>query len=761
VIVYAFTVFFSAFLLFAVEPLIGKYILPEYGGTPAVWTSCLVFFQIGLLAGYAYAHGLADRLRPRTQLAIHLTLLGASLAALGLLSLGRPAPILTRLPSRGPPAGTPILEILGLLAAAVGFPYFLLATTGPLLQGWFERSYREASPYRLYALSNLGSLLALLSYPFLVEPTLTLRKQAWVWSIAYAVFAPGCAICGVVFARRSNDEEAFAPAEDPVPRPGAAIALFWAALAAVASALLLATTNQISQDVAAIPFLWILPLAIYLLSFVFCFHSERLYSRGFFGYALIAAIAASSFALYRGVYLGVILQIVIYAASLLICCMVCHGELYRSRPHPRHLTLFYLMVALGGALGGLFVVVAAPRIFRAFGEFHLGLWSCAALALVAAARDPSSWLRRGTLLPGWIALTISVGLALELPPVLRPQMTDLMPSAGIVAAVLGVVFVLTVLRARRSPPGGVARRFAALAAILGALGLLGGILVFHAREYLRDTLVVKRNFYGILAVVDENPQNPKEHRLLLRHGRIVHGLQYRTAELRTKPTSYYGPESGIGLAILHHPRRTSGRPMRIGVVGLGTGTISAYGRRGDLIRFYEINPAVIALSTGRVRHFTYASDSPARVEIVPGDARISLTRELARGDPQNYDVLAIDAFSSDAIPVHLLTREAFAVYLANLRPGAGILAVHISNRYLDLKPVVLALARSGHLAAAVIDSGAQDDVIWKSTWVLVSRNAALLRIAPIAKAAASTPAVGHSVTPWTDDYSNLFETLKW
>ena len=698
-LMYGATMFLSAFLLFVVQPLIGKYVLPWFGGTPAVWTTCMLFFQALLLAGYAYAHLLAGGRSMRRQALLHL-----SLAAVTLLSL----PIIPSQAWKPADGVAPSPHILGMLLASIGAPYFLLSSTAPLLQSWFSRTRSGVSPYRLYSLSNLGSLLALLSYPFLIEPALSLSRQAVIWSWAYAAFVLLCTLLALRVLLRHSPETPPAPAteattEPPEPGPGTGRRLLWLSLTTCTSVMLLATTNQMCQDVAVIPLLWILPLSLYLLSFILCFHHEKLYWRPLFMTVLAGSVIWTCVVLFGGVFVGLRSQILCYSLTLFASCMICHGELVRLKPGPRHLTSFYLMVACGGALGGILVSLVAPRLLKDYWEYHLGLLFTVLLTLIVLFRDRKGSLYRGRPFAVWSVLYLS---------------------------------------------------FAVLAIVLAV----------HIRNSMQNTLETTRNFFGILRVLDLDKEDPGKHRLTLMHGRIEHGFQFVDEQKRHWPTSYFGADSGIGMALSFHPRRMAAdyrqRTLRIGVVGLGTGTLASYGTEGDYIRFYEINPEVIRLSD---RYFTFRKDNPARIEVVLGDARISLERERQHHEPQEFDVLAIDAFSSDAIPVHLLTRECLQTYLYHLKAD-GILAIHISNRYFDLSPVVRNMAQLepelGLQAVLVAAQGDDKRGTDSTDWVLVTANREFL----------AAPEIQECITPWeaplppplvwTDDYSNLFGLLR-
>ena len=695
-IMYACTIFLSAFLLFLVQPILAKYILPWFGGSPGVWNTCLLFFQILLTAGYGFSHLLVNKFAPRRQAAAILALLLITFAFLPI------APAKTWLPES---LAAPTWHILRLLAASIGACYFLLSSISPLMQSWFSRTRPDLSPYRLYTLSNLGSLLAIAGYPFVIEPNLGLGFQTKLWSILYLVFAVFCGVCAL-----QQWKQPSAPMPDPIvpefpknpaPAPCRADRVMWLCLAALSASMLMATTNQLCLDVAVVPLLWLLPMGLYLLSFILCFHSERWYSRFGFGVALIAALGQACWILSQGIYIALPIQILSYASILFICCMICNGELVRLKPAPRHLTAFYLMISAGGALGGIFVTLIAPHIFKGYWEFHLTIAGTALLFLILLFRDRKGYLYGGRPLWAWSLLSLS---------------------------------------------------FLVLVASLG----------LQIRDDLKSTLAVKRNFFGTLKILEEDALNPAEHRIVMMHGRIEHGYQFTAADKHYWPTSYFGPESGAGIAICFHPRRLnpSLRHLRIGVIGLGTGTLASYGEEGDYFKFYEINPDVLQFCD---KYFTYRKDTAARVDVVLGDARISMEREKSRQQPGNYDVFAVDAFSSDAIPVHLLTRECYLNYWYHLKKD-GILALHVSSRYFNLDPVIRSLANldkeRGIQALIIDDPGSVMQETDPTRWILITSNQKFL----------ADPQVKASTTPWptedspgllfTDDYSNLFRLLK-
>ena len=794
------TVFLSAFLLFQVQPVIGKYILPWFGSASGVWATALLFFQLMLLAGYAYAHFIVSRLTWRRQAVLHATLLGLAVIALPI------TPAETWKPAS---ADAPALHILLILAASVGAPYLLLASTAPLVQRWFAQLHPGRSPYRLYALSNLGSLLALLSYPFLVEPYVRLRSQTQYWSLAYVVFGALCAACAWMLHRSvrgigRGDAHAEAGRADSASssRPGAAVAVLWLSLSACGSGLLLATTNQMSLDIAVVPFLWILPLCIYLLSFILTFDHERWYVRPLFIAALPVALINAVRLLCGGVDLGLIDQVVGYSLTLFICCMCCHGELSRARPAAHHLTFFFLIVSLGGALGGIFVALLAPALLPSTYEYHVLLVACYLIVGVVLGRRLSGGgldqagghLRRA--LTGMCVVIGLVSIAFGTFVLLRPETwtegTRSDPSETFAAwqaqmrlfGAVTAVIAFTVIELWRRRDGltlttwwtsrrGLACVTLAGATAVGFVSLTGG-LVWQVTNEQEGTVELDRNFYGALAL-KERDAGSELHRLSLTHGRIRHGSQL--TRFPSWPTEYYGPTTGVALAIQEHPRRADvTRQFRVGVVGLGAGTTAAYANtridpdaedasyvtvrevgEPDYFRFYELNPLVTRWATER---FTFLGDATARgadVAVFEGDARIVLERQLELGDAQRFDVFAIDAFTSDAIPLHLLTLESMQTYLAHLQED-GILALHVTNRFVDLLPIVQRLSDAMDLSAVYIENySSTTRVVNSSDWILLTRNQAFLDLEAVRKDEEPMPEAGPL---WTDDFSSLFEVVE-
>ena len=682
-LVYACTIFLSAFLLFAVQPMIGKIILPWFGGSAAVWSTCLLFFQAALLGGYLYAHWSTSRLTPRRQTMVHIVLMAASLALLPVL----PSP--TWRPTH---AGDPSGRILLLLTATIGLPYILLSTTSPLLQAWYVAGKPGAIPYRLFALSNFGSLLALISYPALFEPRLTTKAQAYSWSGAYGGFVLLCAVVAWGALRLADPKqiEARPTAAEPetiTPAPSWTIRILWAALAGCATSLLLSITNHLSQNVAPIPFLWVLPLGIYLVSFILCFERERIYHRAVFLPLLAIALGGTGYVIYSVDNPNISWAIPLYVAALFICCMVCHGELVRLKPDPRHLTSFYLMISVGGALGGLFVAIIAPNVFHTYVELPVSMVACAALVSVVLWVAPGKW-----------------------------------------GSYTGLHIVRT----------------ASMAATF-ALAVYMGYQKRIDDAYYRLSV---RNFYGVLRVRDVSPPEETYSRKLI-HGTILHGVQLLDAKLRDTHTSYYGENSGAGRALTYFANKG---PKRVGVIGLGAGVTVSYCRPGDYFQVYEINPLALGVAS---TWFTFLKDCP-NDRVLLGDARLTLESQPS----QQFDVLTVDAFTSDSIPVHLLTREAFVVYFRQLQPS-GILAVHISNRYLNLEPVVARNAADLGKTAMEVDWDEEEtDYMATNDWILVSGDPTVFKD-PLFNSTAIKPAkVRRDLRPWTDDYSNLFEILK-
>lgn len=676
---YGLTVALAAVLLLGVEPMIARALLPQLGGSSAVWITALAFFQLALLLGYAYAAWLTASRHPhRFAWLIHLGLLIAASVSLLFTSVAS---------SHGAPTQHPQRHLFALLSMAIGLPFLTLSTTSPLLQAWYAQRERSAVPYRLFALSNLASLAALVAYPTLVEPHLPLNTQFIIWKSAFLLYTVLAA--SLTLRMRSGPSPTPSTAANQMPDTAKSFSrtgLLWFILPAVASLQLAAVTAHLSQDVASMPLLWIVPLAAYLLTFVLAFELPRLYNRSFVLRMLaVLLVSLGYFLLQTNVNVPIGISIVLFTAELLFAGWFCHAELYALRPQdsaqsPR----FYLHLAAGGAAGTLLVAVLSPLVT----DSNLDL--------------PFSFLLTALLI---LIVTWEAGWA--------PR---LLWFAGTAAGVY--------------------------------------LLIGMRSAYAHDALFRDRNFYGSVRV--KQTQLPPQAFLSrsLYNGSIQHGMQWFSTDFHHSPLTYYNHDSGVGLALDHCCDLTHSR--RIGVIGLGAGTLAAYGRAGDQLRFYEINPMVIDVA-GHL--FTYTRDTPATVTVVPGDARLSLAAE----PPQGFDVFVIDAFSGDSIPTHLLTREALALYLRHLAPG-GILAFHISNRYLDLAPVLARLSLSVNngppLLARQVESGPDEsrgEAL--ASWVLLTRNPEFFNQPGLQ--AAHIVATDPKVRLWTDQYSSLLPILRW
>ncbi len=671
VFIYAATIFLSSMHLFLVQPIIAKQILPWFGGAASVWTTCLFFFQFVLLLGYCYAHTLV-RLPTRVQPAVHCALLAASLALLPIVAAS----------SWKSDDGLPVVRLLALLMTTVGLPYFLLATTSPLIQVWYARE--RSSPYRLFALSNTASLIGLLAYPFLLEPWLTTLAQARTWSGGYVIFAICCAGAGAVSLRaseRRNEPTAIRSSDLAAPTSVIDVAT-WVVLAALGSLLLVSVTAFIAANVASAPLIWIGPLTLYLITFILAFEGRRAWHGWGVGAAAVV-FAAAMLAVYRNedFVANYLWSLPLFLTGLFVICLFCHGQLAEMKPPPQQLTLFYIMISAGGALGSLGGSVLAPALLK--GDFEMPI----ALAAVAFA---FLWQIRQK------------------------------SRAWVVAALAGAV-VLPVISA------------------------------WQIVDEIHGARLLARNFYSSLRVVDV--VNVDEPFRRLEHGGIEHGSQYLSPERRREPISYYGKTSGIGVAIARQ-RESAGRPLSIGVVGLGAGVVAAYGETGGRMRFYEINPQVLDIAR---REFSFLPDCPAETSVALGDARLTLEKEA----PQNLDILAVDAFSGDAIPMHLLTSEAITIYRRHLATG-GVLAFHITNKFVALAPPLAAIAKSQHLDARTIadnPEGGDDDnsPMSSSDWLLITADPSWFDNGALAKAE-PVPLTGAEAV-WTDDFNNLITAL--
>ena len=662
---YGLTIFLSAFLLFVVEPMAAKQLLPTLGGSSAVWTTCLVFFSVTLLLGYLYAHWISANFLPIRQAIIHIALLTAALLTLGVHV--RPGPSAV--------SYHPALTVFRVLGTVIGLPYLALSATTPLLTAWYAGSFGSESPYRLFALSNLASLLALGSYPLLIEPGLTMRQQTVLWSGGFLLFAVLCGALAWQGRRRVASPMPEQAALSGHPEP------FWFLLALGGGMMLTAVTSHMSANIAAIPLLWLPPLALYLLTFILAFQGAWQPVRQPMLRLVLVAVASMAYLL-RDIrtQLPIAVSVPLFLIALFIVCFFLHGELYARRPVTAGMTGFYLVAAAGGAAGTLLVGVIAPLVLRANYDLACTLVVVALIALAATWQD------------GW-------GLRM-------------LWLVGVTAAIV--------------------------------------VLSNQVRQYDDDAVALMRNFYGTLRVRETHlpPQSDTDRQLL--NGTIEHGAEWFAPQFLGQPLTYYATNSGLGLAM----RLCCGAgPKRVGVIGLGTGTVAGYGNAGDVIRFYEINPPVERLA----RHwFTFLHDSGAKIDVVLGDARLSLASE----PPQNFNVIVVDAFSGDAIPVHLLTREALALYRRHLRPD-GIIVFHVSNQYINLEPVVAGIAGNAGLHAVSVHShGDEQTGLYYADWILVTANQAFLDQPEIVNNGFPTP-LQAGVRVWTDNYSSVFPLLKW
>ena len=671
---YGVTIFVSAFLLFQVQPMIAKMILPWFGGAASVWITCMLFFQLVLLFGYIYAHWLINFLRPGGQILVHVLFIGLSLLSLPVT----PNQILKIMSTVDP-----ILHVLVILFASVGLPYFMLSTTSPLLQSWYAGAYQTAMPYRLFALSNFSSLLGLVAYPFFIEPYLTLSQQSIIWSWAYALFALTCIITAVLGMKQRHirvshvDRKTSEPDREAAP-PTARENLVWFLLSTCSSVMLLSTTNYLTRNIASIPFLWILPLALYLLSFTLCFDRSGWYRRTWYVWIITIAVGAMAYVIGVCNYNDDIMQTIsLFCAGLFLCCMFCHGELASRKPATGYLTGFYLMISVGGVAGGVLVSIVVPKVLSGPFELSIALNVCALLLFALNFR--------------------------------KNILTDIICSVLIIGTLLSSVYYII--------------------------------------SFTDNARLLVRDFYGNLMVVVSDAGEESEFRTLV-HGTINHGIQFTNPEWRNGHYSYFSEASGIGIAI--NSLQTG--PRNIGVLGLGVGAIASYAREGDTFRFYEIDALVEKVAR---QEFTYLSECRGKVDVLIGDGRLLLEQD----SDQKFDLLAVDAFSADSVPVHLLTIEAMELYFSRLKPD-GILALQITNRHIDLEPV-LELARNelGKQALLISHAGDMENYIYSTEWVLMTSGRDLLAI-PEIRDAATELGTKPGIRLWTDDYSNLIQILK-
>jgi len=673
--IYLFTIFLSAALLFMVQPIVAKAILPWFGGGASVWTTCMLFFQVFLLAGYSYAHALSHFLNHRAQVIVHGCVVMLSFISVPIAISSNGLLINNNAPQ---------IDILGLLVVAIGLPYFVLSSTGPLLQKWFSYQDPEKQPYKLYALSNVGSLLGLVAYPFFIEPSLIQQAQFNLWSVGYVLYG----VASLVIVGRLFRYPKIAKAAVTDFRVNYQTLASWTGLSMLGVVLLLAVTNAMTQNIASVPFLWLLPLTLYLISFIVCFAQDKYYQRKFWCGALILMVFASYLLYFFAGYFDFVTQVILFAMILFIGCMLCHGELAKLKPQPSHLTLYYLAISGGGFLGGLFVSIAAPTLFNQFSEFPIAVYAIViSLALVLWP----SWSKSGAQFVLMKKSLLSLGLI-----------------------ILPVSFVLI------------------------------------ENVFTQHDVVSNRNFYGSLAVKDISVGKLNERRLV--DGTTSHGTQSLGSSKQHIPLSYYRAGTGVALAIDALGDKGS---LNVGIIGLGAGTLAAYGRVGDKYSFYELNPKVKEYA---LDYFSYLTDTQATIQIYLGDGRLTLTRQLREGS-QQFDLLVIDAFSSDAIPTHLLTTQAISLYLAHI-DNDGIIAFHVSNNHLDLTPLLRGLAQHAGLHAKLYLKRGDELDSNLAQWVLLTKDSETLKIAPLGDKAVSWSEQSAQTVIWTDDFSNLLSVLK-
>ena len=667
---FAIAILLGAFLIFQVQPIISKCVLAWFGGTPAVWTTCMLFFQVLLFGGYLYAHFLTHWFAPKQQALIHGVLIAVALLALPIQPTDVWKPTVSE---------EPIFFLLGLLLVHVGLPYFVLSSTGPLVQAWLSLQTNDKGVYRLYALSNVGSLVALLSYPFCVEPTMSVASQSLAWTLMFVVYAGVQGwLLATLFQSTITKNVEIVESESAAPTWNTRLA--WGGLAAFASMMLLAITNHVCQDIAVIPFLWVLPLSLYLVSFIICFDRPTWYLPKSYG-ALLLVILISHKLFGSTAFLSTLpMEIAYYMAVLFLICMLSHGEVARLKPETRHLTQYYAFMSGGGAVGGVFVGFVCPQIFNTYFELTAGFCIAWAIAFVIF----SSY-------PGWSSREISL-----------PRLS----------------------------------KFSTLATFIVLVSLTLG-----ASRKSSDKVINKRSFFGVLQVI----QTEKGPHLV--HGRTLHGYQPMAPNDRL-PTCYYGYQSGVGRLLSSR----NDRPIKVGVVGLGIGTLANYGKAGDEYEFIEINPDCIALAQ---TWFTCLSGSEADVTVTQGDGRLVLER-----NDSTYDILVLDAFSSDGIPAHLLSVEALNLFESKLAKG-GAIAIHTTNLHLNVAPVVHRLAQEvGLISREVVAPGDKATHSQDSQWVLISRSEAIFDHEKLHSAAKPDPATVNAAPLWTDQYHDLFSILK-
>ena len=755
---YAITIFISAFLLFQVQPMAARFILPWFGGSSLVWTTCMLFFQVILVLGYSYSHFISQRLAPKRQWLIHVSLL---------IIAGLCLPIQPDNSWMPTDASTPTVSILLLLIVCIGAPFFILSSTSPLIQSWQSRTHPEKSPYRLFALSNAGSLLALISYPFLIEPFVSLSVQSNIWSVAFVIFAILMSILGYKYQRTTAllIEAKIRKVVKPSP-PTKTVVGLWLILPTLASVSLLACTNLMTNEVGAVPFLWILPLCLYLISFIICFEHSRWYSRKLYFPLLLISAVISCFVLEAGNSAPIIFQVAVYSLVCFSAAMCCHGELSLIKPSEIHLTKFYLLVAIGGALGGIFVAIISPKIFPNIYEYQFSLILILVIYLSTLAKqqfgnptqveEESNYAWNKFLLFLLIIGSTASGsyIAAVSPEDLR-QYYHFQIRVLFICVPLLLAWIVFQSGARSLT--GIIRNSVRVFPVHLILGLVTLSIVISSidRQLLNiNTIMQDRNEYGTLSVSDSGSVRT------LNNGRTLHGTQSRDLSKPLTPTSYYSASSGLGksLEFLYSPENPAAKKgLTIAAIGLGVGTVCAWLTEIDTIQFYEINPLVVNVATD---HFSYLKQCKGTYGVTLGDARLQLQYQAANDKKIEYDLIIADAFSSDSIPMHLLTVEAFKVYKSNMSEK-GILAIHTSNRFMHLENLVKKMAEEvGMKAIRVEDKKAARGFINDSDWVIVTNNKAFLN-SNFNKNHVSKWPNERFTAYWTDDFSSVISVINW
>ena len=733
--VYVPLLFLSALLMFWVEPLIGKLILPLLGGTPMVWTTCMVFFQAMLLAGYGYAH-LTLRLGVRRQATLHLVIVALSIVA---LPIGN---IVGWVPPTGSTDPRPWL--LGWLIVAVGAPFFVLAATAPMLQAWFARTDHPDArdPYFLYATSNAGSLIGLLGFPALAEPLMTLPEQSWAWSGTYVAFGLLLVLAALTLRRNGRG------ADRPVPAPAAAVAatetappatathrptlalrLRWVLLALAPSSLLLGLTTFVTTDIAAVPLLWIIPLAAYLITFMIAFAKRPLIGHRVALIAQPVVVVPALLLFFWGLNEATWWVMALHFCAFFLTALVCHGELARTRPDSRHLTEFYLLLSLGGVLGGLFNALVAPMVFTTTLEYPLAMTAALLLRPLSGADSGRARLLDLIVPAGWFVAMLLFARVTQ-----KDVTEDDLALLSTISLVLALACFVTIGRPIR------------FGLMMSAIVAAGWIVP----QFTENVIFANRNFYGILRVVDDTDDQMRT----IYHGTTQHGAQLLTPSLRLKPITYYVEGSPIAQVFEDVARRHP--DGNIAVLGLGAGTLACLAKKGEHVTFYEIDPAVETVARDP-KLFTFLKDCPPKLDVVLGDGRLT----MARAPDHGYDLIVLDAFTSDAVPMHLLTSEAARLYRTKLKDD-GIIIFNVSNRYLDLAPVLGAVAPTAGMVAFTqdFDSDPNDPAANDSSWVvMVPAGAVEARLEADKRWKRVTPPAG--LRPWTDGFSNLLSAIQW